>query len=324
MYSLSDCQKIIEKRINQLSLNNSPQELYDPIRYILSNGGKRIRPSLVLLAYNMFSDSIENAINPALGVEIFHNFTLLHDDIMDNAAIRRSQPTVHIKWNPNVAILSGDAMLIKAFEYIANCNCRNQMKIISIFNSTALKVCEGQQFDMNFEKTSNVSVKDYLKMIELKTAVLIAASLQIGALAAESPETDAQLLYEFGKNIGIAFQLQDDLLDVYADSEFFGKTTGGDIVSNKKTYLLIKALTIIERDDYNTLQEWISKEQFNIDEKIKVITSIFDSWHIKENTEQTINHYFKQALQALNGINVDSDKKDELKNLAKSLMGRKK
>ncbi|MGM0408217.1 MAG: polyprenyl synthetase family protein, partial [Bacteroidota bacterium] len=284
MYTLKDFQQIINHLIAKEKIIKEPQALYEPINYTLESGGKRIRPALVLLACNLFSDDIQKAIKPAIGLEIFHNFTLLHDDIMDQADIRRGIPAVHKKWDENTAILSGDAMLIKAYDYFFDIESPNFRKILKVFNQTALEVCEGQQYDMEFENRDDVTENEYLRMIELKTSVLLAAGLKIGALIGNADESDADLLYHYGRNIGLAFQLQDDLLDVYGDEKVFGKQIGGDIVSNKKTFLLIKTKQLAEKDELESLQYWLKYQSAERDEKISAVTAIYDKLKIKEIT----------------------------------------
>ena len=282
MYSYKTLQELVNKKIAQEELVKEPKQLYEPIKYILSLGGKRIRPVFVLMACNLFTDNVEKAINAALALEIFHNFTLLHDDIMDNSSLRRKKPTVHAKWNSNVAILSGDAMSIIAYEYITRERKNNFFEIIDVFNKTALQVCDGQQYDMDFETEKLVSKSDYLKMIELKTAVLIAASLKIGALIGGASHEDAELLYSFGINIGLAFQIQDDFLDVYGDTKIFGKQTGNDIRTNKKTYLLIKAFELAKDDDYEELYQKFFINNKPTEEKVNIVVNIYNKLGIKE------------------------------------------
>jgi geranylgeranyl diphosphate synthase type II len=324
MYTFEHCQHIINKELEEILLKDSPVNLYEPIRYILSIGGKRLRPSLTLMGCNVFSDKIDSAIYPALAIEIFHNFTLMHDDLMDKSEIRRGYPTVHKKWEQNIAILSGDAMLVKSYEYISKCQEDILDKALYIFNQAAIKVCEGQQYDMDYEKNSDVSIPEYLNMIELKTASLIAGALRLGALAGQCPSYDADLIYEFGKNIGIAFQLQDDLLDVYADPAVFGKSGGGDIVSNKKTFLLVSALNSKDKKILPVLKKWIEKKEFDRDEKIKGITEIFNELKIKELTEAKIDDFFNLGLKYLDEVSIPDKRKIILRNLTKRLVGRKK
>jgi len=324
MYTLKTCQEIIEKHLSGLLLPEKPASLYDPIRYVMGSGGKRIRPSLTLLACNLFTDLVDESVNPALAIELFHNFTLLHDDIMDNSELRRGFPTVHKKWNYNVAILSGDAMLIKACEYISKCPGTILTDVLAVFNKTALQVCEGQQFDMDFESSMKVSVEDYLQMIELKTSVLIAASMKIGAICGGAGEKDSENLYQFGRNLGIAFQLQDDLLDVYADPSMFGKSMGGDITANKKTFLLTSALTLAKGEMLKNLNAWISRKEFDRNEKINAITDIYNSLNIKELTVSKVRELFRKAQLSLDKVSVRKERKRELEQFASQLMIREK
>ncbi len=324
MYTIKICQEIIEKHLREIGLAEKPASLYEPIRYVIGMEGKRIRPSLTLLSCNLFTDSVEESVNPALAIELFHNFTLLHDDIMDNSDLRRGHPTVHKKWNNSIAILSGDAMLIKAYEYISKCPGSFLSEVLAVFNKTALEVCEGQQYDMDFELSMEVTVDDYLKMIELKTSVLIAASLKIGAICGGAGERDSDLLYQFGRNLGIAFQLQDDLLDVYGDPGVFGKSMGGDIVANKKTYLLINALALAKGDLWKNLTGWIRREKFERDEKIKAVSDIYNYLNIKELTESRIQELFKEARLSLDKVSASKERKRELEGFASQLMTREK
>ncbi|MFO7657802.1 MAG: polyprenyl synthetase family protein [Bacteroidales bacterium] len=324
MYTFKECQDIFEKHLKKMKLPEMPALLYEPINYTLNSDGKRIRPVITLMTCNLFSGSIEPAINCAISIELFHNFTLLHDDIMDKSDIRRGRETVHKKWNGNVAILSGDTMMIKAFEYLSKSPSELLPEILRIFNDTAIGVCEGQQFDMDFETQKNVTVSDYLKMIELKTSVLIAASMKIGAICGGAGQKDAGYLYEFGKNLGIAFQLQDDLLDVYADQDIFGKVIGNDIVANKKTFLLISALENANEDLLKELINWLEVEEFDRHEKIRAVTDIYNQLKIKELTEQKMAAYYQEATLSFEKVSVDSKKKIFLKELADSLMKRKK
>ncbi|MGC9374589.1 MAG: polyprenyl synthetase family protein [Bacteroidales bacterium] len=323
MHTLKEFQQIIKDAVAKEKFEKKPQALYDPINYTLTSGGKRIRPALVLLAFNLFSEDIQKAVRPAIGLEIFHNFTLLHDDIMDHAEIRRGIPSVHKKWNENTAILSGDAMLIKAYDYFLDIDSSQYKEILKVFNQTALEVCEGQQYDMEFEERDEVTEKEYLRMIELKTSVLLAGALKIGALLGDADKQDAELLYEYGINLGLAFQLQDDLLDVYGDEKVFGKQIGGDIVSNKKTFLLIKAKEIAGDEDLKTMEYWLqNNNNANRDEKIKAITEIYNNLNIKEITKEKILSLTQKALNLLDEVKVENHKKIELKNLAGKLINR--
>jgi geranylgeranyl diphosphate synthase type II len=303
-------------------LPHEPNELYEPISYTLSLGGKRIRPLFVMLGCELFDGNTEQALPAALAVEVFHNFTLLHDDLMDLAPLRRNKPTVYKKWNSNIAILAGDAMFVKSCELIAQTKTDELAHILQVFNQTALGVCEGQQFDMNFESTMEVSIDQYIKMIELKTAVLLAGGIQIGAIIANANHTDAKNLYEFAKNIGIAFQLQDDILDVYGDPEKFGKQVGGDIISNKKTFLLIKAIEMADEKQKEKLFSEINKVDYIAQEKVNNVTAIYDELGVKQQAQKAMQAFYNKALQFLDAVNATKEKKETLKNLAHSLMNR--
>ena len=325
MHTIKDLQKLISKEIHQeINLLNElePKNLYQPIAYILAMGGKRLRPVMVLLACNLFTDKIEKAIPAAIAIEAFHNFTLLHDDIMDEADMRRNSLTVHKKYNRNIAILSGDAMSIMAYRYLEKSKTENLRSMFSLFSQTALEVCEGQQLDMDFETGINVSIPEYLNMIRLKTAVLLACSLKMGALAVNAPERIADQLYVFGLNLGIAFQLQDDLLDVFADQNKFGKKIGGDIVSNKKTFLLLKALELSDPDTKKELLEWMDKKEFDADEKIKAFRMIYNNLNIKDITINSIEYFYQSAISTWNEIDLAKETKDELLQLSHMIMDR--
>ena len=320
---LEQAQERIKKEIENISLPLEPRGLYDPVKYILSLGGKRIRPALVLLGANLFSETTDGAIGPAIGIEIFHNFTLLHDDLMDNSEIRRGKETVHLKWNPNTSILSGDVMSILANEFICKTTSPNLKEILQAFNRTAIEVCEGQMYDMDFETRTDVSIAEYLEMIRLKTSVLIAASLEIGALSANATISQAKDLYEFGLNLGLAFQLQDDLLDSYGDTKSFGKKVGNDILTNKKTYLMISALNASSPEDKKQLIEILEEKIFIPEEKIKEVKLIFDKYSVKELIQNKIEAYFQLALKKLKSISIEEDRKAILQNFSQQLMGRK-
>jgi geranylgeranyl diphosphate synthase type II len=322
MYTLLELQEILKKEINTTQIGREPFTLYDPINYILESGGKRIRPALVLLACNLFTDDLSQAIKPAIGLEIFHNFTLLHDDIMDKADIRRGNPTVHKKWDENTAILSGDAMLIKAYDYFFDCQSPNFREILKVFNQTAIEVCEGQQYDMEFELRDDVKEEEYLRMIELKTSVLLAGALKIGALIGGASEKDSDLLYEFGRNIGLAFQLQDDYLDVYGDVNVFGKEIGGDIVANKKTFLMIKAKYLAKENKAEALNNLLIDNNIDRNQKVKLVTEIYNKLSIKEIVQERILEYTQNALNQIDQVDVENGKKTELKNLAGKLINR--
>lgn len=267
---------IVQKSIESIAYPQEPAELYNPIRYELSLGGKRIRPVLTLLACELFDGDYRNALDAATGIEIFHNFTLLHDDVMDKADIRRGKPTVHVKWNENTAILSGDAMQIIAFMHMMKTPEKSRKAVCDVFLKTSLEICEGQQYDMEFESRNDVKEEEYLDMIRLKTAVLLGGALKIGALIAGASENDADKIYKFGENIGLAFQLRDDYLDVYGDPEIFGKNIGGDILNNKKTYMLINALRLSEGKDHDELTKWISSTDYEPAEKIAAVTALYN------------------------------------------------
>ncbi|MCK5137567.1 MAG: polyprenyl synthetase family protein [Bacteroidales bacterium] len=322
MYSLLEAQNLIEKHLQTFSIPDTPPELYEPVKYILSLGGKRIRPALVLLACDLFSGGVESALLPAVAIEIFHNFTLLHDDLMDRSELRRGSPTVHVKYNENVAILSGDVMSILANRLMNQSPGVVLNTVHDIFTRTAMQVCEGQQFDMNFEERLTVSEEEYLTMIELKTAVLIAASLKIGAILGGSSQKDADDLYEFGRNLGIAFQLQDDLLDTYGDPSIIGKKLGTDIVDNKKTFLMIEALEKASSSQDRELTGWLTKKDFDREEKISAVVSIFDALKIKELTESRIRDFYNASLLNLKQLNRPEERKAELYNFASFLMNR--
>ena len=328
---IKNFQHTINEEIEKLSaeLSLPPSELYEPIRYMLSMGGKRIRPLFVLMGCDLFGGKMSDAISPALTVELFHNFTLVHDDIMDNAPLRRNKPTVHTKWNTPTAILSGDVMMVKAYQLI----CRSKLplkildSVLSVFNEMAIKVCEGQQWDVNYERLHKISIQQYFQMIELKTAVLLATCLKMGALIGGASEEDAKNIYEFGKNTGIAFQLQDDLLDVYGEEEKFGKQKGGDILANKKTFLLLKAMDFVSANPYlnEELYQWMSikpTEGKDAEEKIKAVTRIYDFANIKKITEEEINSYHKKAIASLEKSSASSEKKKELIDFTSALLQR--
>lgn len=322
MYNNSGLKEIINKALLNLSYNTDAVKLIEPVKYILSIGGKRLRPVMALMACNLFSDKIDNAILPATGLEVFHNFTLVHDDIMDQASIRRNYPTVHSKWNINQAILSGDVMAFIANECFLQTPANNLLRVFRIFNKAAIEVCAGQQLDLDYEKAAVVSQDEYLKMIELKTAVLLAASLKTGALIGGGDDRDSDLLYEFGRNLGLAFQIQDDLLDIYGNEKVFGKASGGDIVANKKTFPLVKALEIASASQHKQLQKLFSIKEPDPGEKVKKVISIYDHLKIKEITETLANDYIEKAFNLLKKVSVDDKRKKELENIASSLIGR--
>lgn len=324
MLKVSDCQKIIETKISNIIFNDEPVGLYNPIRYILSVGGKRVRPCFTLLANSLFSEQYSDAIYPALAIEIFHNFTLLHDDIMDNALTRRNKETVHVKWDRNTAILSGDAMMIMAYEILSKTNSRVFPKIFTLFNRTALEVCEGQQYDMEFENHPKVTIEEYIEMIRLKTAVLIAASMSFGAISAQAGTKEVNYMYQFGLNIGLAFQLQDDYLDVFSSSDEFGKSIGGDITANKKTFLMISALNSSNPHLVNELKTWISKKDFDSKEKIEAVTEIYRKLEIEKQTKMLADEYFTRGLDFLEKVDAPKSQKAELTQFVFKLMKRER
>ena len=324
IHTPADLEKKINKAIDELDYERNPKSLFEPINYILSIGGKRLRPILAYMATNLFIDNLDKTTDPAIGLEIFHNFSLLHDDLMDNASVRRGEQTVHVKWNANTAILSGDAMLIDAYNYMLKVDADILPRILRVFNTTAMQVCEGQQYDMDFEKRMNVNESEYLEMIRLKTAVLVAASLKIGAIMGNASEEDANRLYNFGINIGLAFQLKDDLLDVYGNPIEFGKNIGGDILCNKKTFLLIKALENSNKEQETTLKDWISAENFDPKTKINAVKEIYDDLKLDVLVENLIQKYYLAAIQCLSEVNVTDERKQQLLIYTNQLMKREK
>lgn len=320
LHSFDEVLDIVNKNIKGITYTQNPLSLFEPITYILSLGGKRVRPALALMACNLYKDEVEDALPVALGIEVFHNFTLLHDDLMDRADMRRSKPTVHIKWNDNTAVLSGDAMLIEAYKEIAKVKPQYLLPIMNLFSTTATEICCGQQMDMEFEQRMDVSTLEYIEMIRLKTAVLLACALKEGAMVTGASETDCSHLYNFGINIGLAFQLKDDLLDVYGDPETFGKRIGGDILCNKKTFLLINALA--DQSVKDELIEWIEKKDFDENKKIKAVTAIYDKLNLKQKSEDLINEYYIESIKCLEKVNVSKERKEVLFQLAQSLKSR--
>ena len=318
MKDLAQFSEIIEKEIVNFTYPKSPDLLYDPIRYIMGLPGKRIRPLLLLMSYQIFDEDVKRAISPAIAIEHFHNFTLLHDDIMDNAPLRRGSPTVHKKWNSNIAILSGDVMMIQAYQLLSEVDSNILKEVLDIFSKTAIQVCEGQQWDMDFEMQENVNLVEYMKMIEYKTAVLMAASLQIGAITAGASNKDQAHIYEFGLNMGIAFQLKDDLLDVFGNPEAFGKQVGGDIMANKKTFLYLKALQLADDIAKKQLQDYYTSE--DSEGKISAVKGIFKSFDIEKHTLDMMKAYYTKAIKHLDAI--DSDNKAPLIGFSEKLMSR--
>ena len=319
MLELEIYQHAIERKIAELKFPQHPENLYEPIRYFLDLGGKRMRPALLLMSHEMFGGDHKNVVSPALAIELFHNFSLVHDDIMDKAALRRGKTTVHEKWNTNTAILAGDAMLIESYKLMMDSPIENLKSVLSVFNQTALEVCEGQVMDMDFEIRNDVSIAEYIEMIRLKTAVLLGGSLEIGAILANASKDDYQHIYEFGINLGIAFQLHDDILDVYANPDKFGKTVGGDIASNKKTFLLLKTVELVNDFDKKHLDSLLHLYHEN---KIQQVMSLYDKYQVKSLAEIEMKKYFDSAMNHLEKINVSNEKKQPLISLANFLMQR--
>jgi len=322
MYTQSQLKDLVEKTLLNLTFPEEVSKLYDPVKYVLSAGGKRLRPVITLMACNLFSDKIDNAVLPAAGLEIFHNFTLVHDDIMDNSSVRRNLPTVHAKWNLNQGILSGDVMVFIANECFFYLPPDTLYEVLRIYNKSAIDVCTGQQLDMDFEKILTVSEKEYLRMIELKTAALVAGCVKIGALLGGAEMKERDIMYEFGKNLGMAFQIQDDLLDVYGDAKMFGKTTGADITANKKTYLYVKAMESASGKNLRILQSLFQNKDSDSSEKIKKVIEIYDALHIKPATENLAKNYISAAITNLDNLPLAADRKYEMKTLVESLTGR--
>ena len=316
--------RIVNEGLESLPYERKPASLYDPIRYVLSLGGKRIRPVLMLLGYNLFKEKPEDILMPALGLETYHNYTLLHDDLMDKADMRRGQLTVHKKWDDNTAILSGDSMLVLAYQRVAECDAAHLPQVLELFTETALEIGEGQQYDMDFETRNDVTEDEYIEMIRLKTSVLLACALKIGAILGDASQEDADLLYQFGEKIGLAFQLQDDLLDVYGDPKVFGKAIGGDITSNKKTYMLINAVNRANAQQRAELMRWIEAKEFNRVEKVAAVTRLYDEIGIRQLCEEKSNFYFEQGKQLLEQVHVDSARKEQLRQDTNEMMHREK
>ncbi|WP_297088824.1 polyprenyl synthetase family protein [uncultured Draconibacterium sp.] len=325
MYTITELQKLINEELKVRSTElkkTNPVDLYSPVNYSLDMGGKRLRPVLVLLSYNMFSETVREALPAAIAIEVFHNFTLLHDDIMDNADVRRNRPTVHKKFSENSAILSGDVMAFIAYRYLYECKAEQLNEVCNLFTNTAIEVCEGQQYDMEFENRMDVTEEEYLEMIRLKTAVLLACSLKSGALLVNADKKITGQLYDFGINLGLAFQLQDDLLDSFGDPDSFGKKIGGDILANKKTFLSINALQQATGETKNELLNWFSNTELNPEEKIKSVLEIYKKLNIRSFTEQKIELYFNKCNQILDEIEIDYERKSQLKEISKLMLKR--
>lgn len=319
---IEEYSRLLEREIIKQKYGKQPASLYEPIRYLMALGGKRLRPLLTLLAYALFNKDPREILKYAVAVEAFHNFTLMHDDIMDKAPLRRGKPTVHKKWNMSTAILSGDVMLVKVYDMLLDIKEEQLKRIFRAFNKCASEVCEGQQWDMEFETQANVTEAQYLNMIKLKTAVLLGFSLELGAILAGASQDDCILLREFGTNIGVGFQLKDDLLDAYADSKKFGKQVGGDIIANKKTFLLIKSLELADHKRRSELQRWLLLRKFNKKDKVKAIKDIYDALSIPQLTEKKIDGYFKKGFSNLDRVNCPPETKSLLHGYTRQLIGR--
>ena len=326
MLSFEYILQTIESAVSRLQFDDSPQSLFDPIVYTLSEGGKRLRPAFVLMACNLYRDEVQIAMNSALGIEMFHNFTLLHDDLMDEAKKRRNRPTVHVKWDRNTAVLSGDAMLIAAYRLIGQTPTAFLKPVLDLFTQTALEICEGQQYDMEFEGRTDVTEEEYMEMIRLKTAVLLACSLKTGALIGNASEQDVEVLYRFGTHIGLAFQLQDDLLDVYGDTQAFGKDIGGDIMCDKKTYLSIQMHRLANDKQKRPIERYRKAYTSNYtqSEKIAAITALYDELGIKELAQSKMKQHYKLALEELKKLSVAQERVQELLRVCSLLMNRVK
>lgn len=322
--SLEHIYSLVSQGFEKYKVNKHPENLYQPIDYILELGGKRLRPVLTLLSAAMFNKDVAQFLQPAMAVEVFHNFTLMHDDIMDQAPLRRGKETVHTKWNTNIAILSGDVMLVKAYDLLLQSPVEHLPTALSLFNKCAIEVCEGQQLDMDFEQRNDVQTEEYIEMIRLKTAVLLGFALELGGLLADATVEQRTVLQKYGELIGIGFQLKDDLLDVFGESAKVGKQVGGDIISNKKTYLLLTALQKAEGKTLESLQSWIAAEKFNPEEKVQAVKAIYEELNIKADTEVLINSYFESALALLLKLNVGPMATAQLKNFTLQLINRDK
>ena len=322
-YSAPQLLDKVNAYLKQMPYSRPPKGLYEPIAYELSLGGKRIRPVLMLMAYNLYKEDVDSILSQAAGLETYHNHTLLHDDVMDKADMRRNKPTVHNVWNENTAILSGDAMLILAYRLMADCPQSKLAEVLGIFTETTMEICEGQQWDMEFETRMDVKVDEYLRMIRLKTSVLLAAALKIGALLADAPKEDAEKLYEFGVNMGLAFQLQDDWLDVYGDPKVFGKNIGGDILCNKKTYMLITAVEQADERQRAELERWLRADEYVPADKIAAVTGLYDEIGVGESCQRLVEEYYSKGLAVLECVDLPAERKETLKKFACSLMNRK-
>lgn len=324
MYTSNELLTIVNEYLNNLPYNRKPSSLYEPIKYVLDLGGKRIRPILMMLSYNLYKENPKTILFSACALETYHNYTLLHDDLMDEAPLRRGQQTVHTKWNNNQAILSGDSMLVLAYERLAQVDTKHLQAVLNLFTETALQIGEGQQYDMEFEHRNDVTVDEYIEMIRLKTSVLLACATKMGALLADASAEDAENLYKFGEQIGLAFQLQDDYLDVYGDSKVFGKKIGGDITSNKKTYMLITAFNRANDKQRVELEEWINKTAFDTEEKIAGVTRLYNEIGVDKLAKEKMDYYYEQGKQYLQAVKLPEEQKKELLAYAADMMSRQK
>lgn len=322
MYNWEETRDLVNGFIENLEFERKPRELYEPIRYTLSQSGKRVRPVLFIMAYNMYKECVDEALYPAVAMETYHNYTLIHDDVMDRAAIRRGKPTVCAKWGDTAAILSGDTMLVLAYEFFSHVPADKLPSMLALFTETAKEIGDGQQYDLDFEKRDDVREEEYLEMIRLKTSVLLAASLKLGGMLAGAPEDDLRNLYAYGETMGMAFQLQDDLLDVYADQSLFGKKIGGDICCNKKTFLLITAMNLASSQQLSAMKEWMSKEDFDEEEKITFFTGLYNELGVREICERRIQELFAKCDDYIAAISVPEEKKENLKAFANSILNR--
>ena len=322
MYTSAQLLDKVNQAMAALPYERQPYGLYEPVCYVLSLGGKRIRPVLMLMGYNLYRESVDKIMMPAIGLETYHNYTLLHDDLMDRADVRRGHPTVHRKWNENAAILSGYSMLVLAYQRMAQCDPKYLPRVMELFTETALEIGEGQQYDIEFETRDDVTEEEYIEMIRLKTSVLLACALKLGAMLADAPEADADLLYEFGEQIGLAFQLQDDYLDVYGDFKVFGKRIGGDILCNKKTYMLINAQLHANEQQNCELKRWLEATDYDEEEKIQAITHLYDEIGIPEMAQQKIQYYYALAAQSLAKVNLPEERKRLLWQYAQQMLNR--
>jgi len=322
MYTSEDLLKKVNEALDNLLYDRQPASLYAPIKYVLSIGGKRVRPVLTLLAYNLYKDDPLSIMPQAIGLETYHNFTLLHDDLMDHADMRRGHETVHKKWDANRAILSGDTMLLQAFERVEDCDPAKLPAVFKVFIQTTLEIGEGQQYDVEFEQRNDVTEEEYIEMIRLKTSVLLACACKVGAIMADAPAEDIENMYKFGEKLGLAFQLQDDLLDVYGNPAVFGKNIGGDITSNKKTYMLINAFNRATPAQRAELTKWVEAKEFDRNEKVAAVTQLYNEIGIRKLCEQKIEQYYQESLVYLNKVSVSEERKAEIKAYAADMMKR--